>query len=501
MSENSSSNQVKLGAILSYVALGVNILTGLFFTPWVINSIGRENYGLFTLALSVITLFVFDFGLSGAVTRFVAKFLAEGRQDKANNCLGLVYKLYFYIDVFFVIILTAVYFFIPQIYRELTPDEIDRFKVVYSVAAVFTVFSFPFIPVNGILNANEKFVQVKICDVLHKLFIVVAMAGCLLLGGGLYSLVVVNAIAGVLAILLKLWCIRRFTDMSINFSYYDKEQFKEILGFSVWTTIIAFCTRMIFTLAPTILGVFAGSVPIAIFGIANSLESYVYSFTNAIGGMFLPKVSKIVTVGNGDVMPLMIKVGRIQLLVAGLVIGGFICVGREFINLWVGDGFADSYICAVFLIVPGLLQLPQEIGMQTIIAKNEVKYQAIVWMIMATINIVLSFVFAWQYGAIGISISICIAYVIRTIGLDIIFKKRLSLDIRRFFNETFARMGAGLVIVLVLFFVLKNFIQLEGWVGFVLKTILFLIIYCLYTHIVINDEEKIVVKKLLNINI
>ena len=98
MANISSSNQIKLGAILSYFALGVNILTGLFFTPWVINSIGRANYGLFTLALSVITLFVFDFGLSGAVTRFVAKFLAEGRQDKANNCLGLVYKLYFYID-------------------------------------------------------------------------------------------------------------------------------------------------------------------------------------------------------------------------------------------------------------------------------------------------------------------------------------------------------------------------------------------------------------------
>jgi O-antigen/teichoic acid export membrane protein len=499
MLEISSSNQIKLGALLSYFALGVNILTGLFFTPWVINSIGRENYGLFTLALSVITLFVFDFGLSGAVTRFIAKFLAEGRQDKANNCLGLVYRLYLYIDVFFVIILTAVYFFIPQIYRELTPDEIDRFKVVYSVAAVFTVFSFPFIPVNGILNANEKFIQVKICDVLHKLFIVVAMAGCLLLGGGLYSLVVVNAIAGVLAIFFKLWCISRFTDMSINFRYHDKDQSREILGFSVWTTIIAFCTRMIFTLAPTILGIFAGSVPIAIFGIANSLEGYVYSFTNAIGGMFLPRVSKIVSAGNGDVMPLMIKVGRIQLLVAGLVIGGFICVGREFITLWVGDGFADSYICAVFLIVPGLLQLPQEIGMQTIIAKNEVKYQAIVWMIMATINIMLSFVFAWKYGAIGISISICIAYIIRTIGLDIIFRKRLALDIRSFFSETFAKMGAGLVIVIVLSLALKNFIQLNGLIGLVLKTILFIFIYCIYSTVVVNDEEKIMVKKLLNI--
>ena len=127
----SSSRQIKLGALMSYVAIGINILSGLVYTPWMISSIGRENFGLYTLALSVITLFVFDFGLSNAITRYLAKYLAEGRQDKANNCIGLVYRLYIIIDIILFIILISVFFFIPQIYKELTPDEIEKFKVVY----------------------------------------------------------------------------------------------------------------------------------------------------------------------------------------------------------------------------------------------------------------------------------------------------------------------------------------------------------------------------------
>ena len=83
-------NQIKVGALISYVAIAINIITGLLYTPWMIHSIGRENFGLYTLAMSVISLFVFDFGLSSAVTRFIAMYLAEGRQDKADNCLGLV---------------------------------------------------------------------------------------------------------------------------------------------------------------------------------------------------------------------------------------------------------------------------------------------------------------------------------------------------------------------------------------------------------------------------
>ena len=66
-------NQLKAGATISYLSLGINIITGLLYTPWMINSIGRTNFGLYTLAMSVISLFVFDFGLSAAVTRFIAK--------------------------------------------------------------------------------------------------------------------------------------------------------------------------------------------------------------------------------------------------------------------------------------------------------------------------------------------------------------------------------------------------------------------------------------------
>ena len=150
-----SSKQLKLGLLISYLAIGINIATGLLYTPWMIHTIGKENFGLYTLSLSVITLFVFDFGLSAAVVRFITKYLAEGKQEKANQCYGLVYRLYIILDVILLIILLIVYFFIPQIYRELTPDEIEKFKVVYCMTSLYSVFSFPFILLSLILHPHE----------------------------------------------------------------------------------------------------------------------------------------------------------------------------------------------------------------------------------------------------------------------------------------------------------------------------------------------------------
>lgn len=476
---------------MSYVAIAINIVTGLLYTPWMIHSIGRENFGLYTLAMSVISLFVFDFGLSSAVTRFIAKYLAEERQDKANNCLGLVYRLYLIIDMVLFLILVGVFFFIPQIYKELSPDEIQKFEVVYCVAALYSVISFPFIPVNGVLTAHEKFIQLKICDVAHKLIIVIAMSVCLLLGGGLYSLVIVNAAAGVLTILFKLYCIRRYTPQSVSLHYSNKSEFREILGFSGWVTVIAVAQRCIFNLAPSILGALSGSTAIAILGIAITLEGYTYTFSSAINGMFLPKVSRIVVDGEGDVLPLMIRVGRIMIYVISLIVFGVVILGRDFIQLWVGPDFNESYFCAVLIILPSLLQLPQDIGSQTIYAKNKVRKLSTVYLVMAATNIAGAIILAPSLGALGICISICIAYIIRTIGMDVIFYRDLNIDVFVFFRETFVKMVIPLALSLIIGFSCDYMIPLHSWVGLVVKGGLFVLGYCVVMFTMsMNSAEK-----------
>lgn len=487
----SSSKQLKFGALISYVAIAINIVTGLLYTPWMIHSIGRENFGLYTLAMSVISLFVFDFGLSSAVTRFITKYLAEGRQDKANNCLGLVYRLYFIIDIVLFLVLVGVFFFIPQIYRELSLDEIQKFTVVYCVAALYSVISFPFIPVNGVLTAHEKFIQLKICEVAHKLIIVIAMSVCLLLGGGLYALVTVNAVAGVLTILFKLYCIRKYTPQSVSLHYSNRSEFREIIGFSGWVTVIAIAQRCIFNLAPSILGALSGSTAIAILGIAITLEGYTFTFSSAINGMFLPKVSRIVADGKGDVLPLMIRVGRIMIYVISLIVFGVITLGQNFIQLWVGSDFNESYYCAVLIILPSLLQLPQDIGIQAIYAKNKVRKLSIVYVAMAATNIVGAILLAPLLGALGICISICLAYLVRTIGMDVIFYRYLNIDVFAFFRETFVKMSIPLALSLLIGFSCNYIIPFHSWMGFMVKGCLFVLGYCVVNYIMaMNSFEK-----------
>lgn len=499
----STSRQIKLGAILSYVAIAINILCGILYTPWMISSIGRENFGLYTLANSVITLFVFDFGLSSAVTRFIARYLAEGRQDKADRCIGLVYRLYFVIDIVLLLIMTLVYFYIPYIYRELTADEIEKFKVIYVIAATYSVLSFPFIPVNGILKAHEKFIQLQLCDVLHKLFVVGSMAVCLLNGYGLYALVLVNAAAGIITILLKLFCIYKFTPQRVAWSYFDKLELKKIAGYSGWVTVISLSQRCIFSLAPSILGFFSGSAAIAVLGIAITIEAYTFTFANAINGMFLPMVARIVSSDKGNVLPLMIRVGRIQIFIVGLVVFGFLCLGNSFIYNWVGEEFSNSFICALLLIFPSFLHLPQQIGQETIYASNKVKKLAFVFIIMAVSNLLGAFLLAPSLGAVGICISIFIAYIVRTVGMDIILYRDLQIDVFEFIKKTYLAVMAPLAVSVLVSLGIMQMVSIQSWTGFLIKGVLFCMIYLGITYkFSMNETERNLIrlpmKKIIN---
>lgn len=494
MKDFTSNQQIKYGAILSYIGIVVYILIGLLYTPWMIKVIGKNDYGLYTLAYSVISFFLFDFGISTAIQRFVAKYLAEGNKEKVNNCISIIYKLYLYIDVLIIIILASIFFFIPDIYKELSQVQLERLKMVFLIAGAFGVFAFPFIPLNGILSAHEQFVQLKICDLIGKVLTVSVNVVCLYLGGGLYSIVITNVTVGIIVIITKLIIVNRGTSVTINWGYQNKTEMKELLSFSGWTTIVAICQRCIFNIAPTILGMFVGAEVIAVFGISVSLEAYTFTFAFALNGLFLPKISRLIA-EKESLLPLMIRVGRIQIFTIGAVVIGFIVVGKDFINAWLGQGFEDAYLCTLLLISPSFFILPADIAEQTLIASDKVKFRAYVYMLMAATNIALSYVMMAWFGLIGLALSIFIAYMVRSLALYYTYYRILKIDVLNFLYNSYIKMGLGLLIALVASYyvsnLVSNYIFISGWYNVILKILITSTIYLVSMILfALNTSEK-----------
>ena len=56
-------NQLKTGAALNYVSICLNMVVGLIYTPYMLRMLGQSEYGLYSLAASIIAyLTVLDLG-------------------------------------------------------------------------------------------------------------------------------------------------------------------------------------------------------------------------------------------------------------------------------------------------------------------------------------------------------------------------------------------------------------------------------------------------------
>ena len=485
--------QIKIGAVLSYVSIAVNVVAGLIYTPWMINQIGKSDYGLYTLANSLITLFLVDFGLSAAVSRYVSKYIAEGKQEKADNFLGMVYKLYLIVDIIIFVALAVVYFCIDIIYINLTADEITKFKAVYSIAAVYSLINFPFVTLNGVLTAYERFIELKLADILQRILTVSLTIIALCNNMGLYSLVTVNALSGIIVIIYKYSVVSKATPVRVNFKFSDKSLYKSIFLFSFWSTVSTLAGRLVFNITPTILGIVANSTAIAVFGVITTVEQYSYLITSAINGMFMPKISRIYA-GNDaseDIMPLMIKVGRFQFALNGLIIVGFATLGKAFINLWMGGDFSDAYLGILLVIIPGIFFNSLQIANTAMIVKNKVKEQALITLAIGCFNVICSFILSKLFGVIGACFSIFLAFSLRALLYHIVHKKIMKLDIVYFMKKCYFKMLLPILITLLFGVFLNKLIADGGWLILGIKAILLVFVYIMTIVVFsLTVEEK-----------
>lgn len=82
-----------------------------------------------------------------------------------------------------------------------------------------------------------------------------------------------------------------------------------------------------------------GTIAVAVYGVGAQINSMYFMFSTSISNVFVPKVNRMVAeIDNNTLLTrLFAKVGRIQFIILGLILSGFVLWGKPFIVLWAGS--------------------------------------------------------------------------------------------------------------------------------------------------------------------
>lgn len=494
-------SQIKSGAILGYISMFTNIIVAFFYTPVMINLMGQGEYGLYSLVASVIAyLSVLDMGFGNAMIRFISKSQAKNEKNKEHRINGLFLFLYTIIGIITLIAGLILMQNSDALFQaSLTVEELAKAKVIMGILVATVAISFPLSIFDSYIMACEKFNFLKILNIIKTVAVPLVMLPILFWGGKSIAMVIVTSVFTIICHITSLiYCFKKLK-MKIRFKIkeFDKIMFKEILSYSFFVFLNIIVDNIYNNTDQVILGSVCGTAIVAIYAVAMKISTMNTNFSTTISGLFLPKITKLLEEKDADkkVSDIFIKVSRIQLYVMTLIFSGFIIYGQAFIRLWVGEEYNDAYYIILLLIGPAIIPLTQNIGISIIQAKNKHQFRAVIYIIIAILNIGISIPLAQQYQGIGAAIGTAIAtFAGQIVTMNIFYWRVIKIDIPRYW-KFFIKFGLGIATITIINILIVRNIEFT-WTKLAICAVIYGIVYGIVMYAYMNNTEREYIKKL-----
>ncbi len=499
---NSSKNERKTGAVLSYVSIVLSTLVQLLYTPLLTRMLGQSEYGLYSLVSSIIGyLTVLDLGFGNAIVVYTAKYRTQKKYDEEKKLHGMFFVVYLIIGLVAGLLGLILYFLVPTIFGStMTSVELNKMKIMMLILAFNLAMTFAFSIYSSIINAYEKFTFQKLMSIFNTIMKPLLMIPLLFLGYKSITMCVVITIVNIIVLLSNYFYCRNKLNINIKFMGFDKLLFKTIFGYSFFIFLGVVVDKVNWSVDQFILGAVSGTVAVSVYSIASHLNTLFVNLSTAVSGVLLPKMSKMVAekATDDDLTNEFIKVGRIQYLIVFLMASGLTLFGKEFIYAWVGQEYNDSYYIALILIIPLCFPLVQNLGVSIMQAKNMHKFRSVLLAVIAIANIIISIPLAKLYGGIGSAIGTSISLIIgNIIILNIYYQKRVGINVIKFWKEII-KMTIPFIIPIIIILIIMKFITLHGYINLIVFGGIYTIIYGIVAYLlVINNYEKNIVNKVL----
>lgn len=488
-------NQLKAGALLSYAIIGLNTLVGIGYTPYMLRKMGQSEFGLYSLVASFIAyLTIMDFGLGNAIVRYTAKFRAEGRQNEQYAMFGMFLLLYSAIGIIAFFVGMILYANVENLFgRSMTDIEVSRAKIMMLILTFNLAVTFPFTLFRSIITAYEDFIFQKLLIISRIILNTATMVVILEMGYKAVGMAIIVTAFNIFTLIANaLYCHFKI-GIKIKFERIKMSFLKEISFYSFWIFLNAIMDRVYWSTGQFVLGAVSGTIAVSVFAVAIKLQALYMQFSTAIAGVFLPRVTTMVSNNKSDeeISDLFIRTSRIQFIVISFILSGFIVFGKPFIILWAGIEYIEAYYVALLFFIPLTIPLIQNIGITILQARNQMKFRSLLYICIAVISLALQIIFAKKYGSIGVASAICIALFIGNgLIINVYYYKKQKLNIPRFWYEIL-KMSIIPIFLSTGFVILQNYIDLENISYFIFTSLIYSLTYGFLFFIVsMNSYER-----------
>ena len=318
-----------------YLLFFINNIVALFLTPYILQFISKEEYGLYILCVDFLAWMSFlEFGTNKVIESKAGHLIA----NKDHKGLNRSFNTSFYFQIIVAIIILPFFYVLVQ--SGIGNSDLMHVNVIiilFSVSAALSVFRNLY---SALIIANKKnHLDNKITllnNILNYVLILLVVPFI-----GVVGLAIINVLTVILVLMRSSYRVKQlFPQIKLNKAFFEKEELKSLFSLGLYFSLGSVATLLLMKVDSYIIGKDFGFEQVAFFYITIKL----FTLTQKIFQMFLnnfrPHISQFYGKKEfSKIYSFFTIISPISLAVIAFCIAIAMIINKYFINFWVGQEF------------------------------------------------------------------------------------------------------------------------------------------------------------------
>lgn len=397
MSEIMSNNKrIAKNTLLLYFRMFLTMIVGLYTSRVILNVLGVDDFGIYSAVGGVVGLLTFlNAALATGSSRFLTYELGKGDHCRLKEMFSTLLSSHILLGFIIIILCETIGLWIVSNKLVIPQERFIPALACYHLS-VFTCFlTVVQVPYNATIISHEKmgvYAYASIVDSVLKLAIVYAlyMSPIDIL---IYYAILMSLVSLCMTLFYRWYCVKNFEESKYN-PKLNKTILREVVGYSSWNLLSNLAFTMKNQGAVVLVNMFFNPSVVTAQTIANNVNAmagqFVDNFRTAANPQIVKRYASGDFLGSKSLLLSSTKFSYYLMLLIGLPI---ILVAEPLIQVWLGQVPEYSVPFLQVIMVTSIINVFNSSLYTAVLAKGQIKENAISGSILWLIVLPISYVF------------------------------------------------------------------------------------------------------------
>lgn len=485
-----TSRRLLQNTVFNVMTLVSSAVISFFLIRFFLAQLGESRYGVWVLIGSIFQYRrLLDMGMNSSINRYIPVGLAKGDDEAVQRVLSTSLFFFSVVAVVFILLSLVIYLNIGA-WFSIASDMVGIAGLLVLVVGSCFALAMPLQLSSALLSGLQRYDVLNLAELLVLLLRTALIVVLLQRGLGLLTMGLVFGISEIAVRLVQFVFARRLlAQASITLKSVDFKLLREMLAYGINTFLYTMGALILFKASDVVIAVYIGTEEVSQFAVAIAGLILLSQFLRAFTAAIKPAVSDLDARDEHwrvrEISFLMQKYSLLLIIPAGCFL---VVMGREFLQIWVGEEFQNpaviksmSVILAI-LTVGHCLRLAQHSNFIVLVGKGEHRLFGLFALVMAFLCVSASVVSVkvFNLGLLGVAWSNCLPVaLISGVVLPIYFNRKMNISMRESILRIWWPALLGGIPAVIMISGWKYFYPPDGWPSISLVILSAMLLTCL----------------------